>query len=216
MRCDSLIFDLDGTISDPSVGISRSINYALLHHGFQACSREQISNLIGLPLDQMYHRLATDVDERQIPSMVDKYRERYLEIGFSENVLYDGMREVIDELHELRSCNLGICTSKRNDVAEKVLQMFDLTDNFGFVSGGDIGISKSQQIAALLASSAITGRSMMIGDRSVDILAAHSNGLQSTGVLWGYGSRCELEEANAGHLSDAPAELLEYLNSQAI
>ncbi|MDP7575319.1 MAG: HAD hydrolase-like protein [Pseudomonadales bacterium] len=216
MRCDNLIFDLDGTISDPSVGISRSINYALLHHGFQACSREQISNLIGLPLDQMYHRLATDVDERQIPSMVDKYRERYLEIGFSENVLYDGMREVIDELHELRSCNLGICTSKRNDVAEKVLQMFDLTDNFGFVSGGDIGISKSQQIAALLASSAITGRSMMIGDRSVDILAAHSNGLQSTGVLWGYGSRCELEEANAGHLSDAPAELLEYLNSQAI
>lgn len=216
MRCDNLIFDLDGTISDPSVGISRSINYALLHHGFQACSREQISSLIGLPLDQMYHRLATDVDERQIPSMVDKYRERYLEIGFSENVLYDGMREVIDELHELRSCNLGICTSKRNDVAEKVLQMFDLTDNFGFVSGGDIGISKSQQIAALLASSAITGRSMMIGDRSVDILAAHSNGLQSTGVLWGYGSRCELEEANAGHLSDAPAELLEYLNSQAI
>jgi len=215
MRCDSLIFDLDGTISDPSVGISRSINYALLHHGFQACSREQISSLIGLPLDQMYHRLATDVDERQIPSMVDKYRERYLEIGFSENVLYDGMREVIDELHELRSCNLGICTSKRNDVAEKVLQMFDLTDYFGFVSGGDIGISKSQQIASLLASSAITGRSMMIGDRSVDILAAHSNGLQSTGVLWGYGSRCELEEAGAGHLSDAPAELLEYLNSQA-
>jgi phosphoglycolate phosphatase len=164
----------------------------------------------------MYYRLATDVDERQISSMVDKYRERYLEIGFSENVLYDGMREVIDELHELRSCNLGICTSKRSDVAEKVLQMFDLANYFGFVSGGDIGISKSQQIAALLASSAITGRSMMIGDRSVDILAAHSNGLQSTGVLWGYGSRCELEEANAGHLSDAPAELLGYLNSQAI
>ena len=73
--------------------------------------------------------------------MVDKYRERYLEIGFSENVLYDGMREVIDELHELRGCNLGICTSKRNDVAEKGLQMFELTDYFGFVSGGDIGIS---------------------------------------------------------------------------
>ena len=216
MRCDSLIFDLDGTISDPSMGISRSINYALLHHGFQECSREQISSLIGLPLDQMYYRLATDVDDRQIPSMVDKYRERYLEIGFSENILYDGMREVSDELHELRSCNLGICTSKRNDVAGKVLQMFDLTDYFGFVSGGDIGISKSQQIAALLASSVITGHSMMIGDRSVDILAAHSNGLQSKGVLWGYGSRCELEQASAGHLSDAPAELLEYLNTQAI
>ena len=56
----------------------------------------------------------------------------------------------------------------------------------------------------------------MIGDRSGDILAAHSNGLQSTGVLWGYGSRCELEQASAGHLSDAPAELLEYLNTQAI
>ena len=216
MRYDSLIFDLDGTISDPSVGISRSINYALLHHGFEVCSREQISSLIGLPLDHMYYRLAADIDERQIPSMVDKYRERYLEIGFSENVMYDGMREVIDELYQLQSCNLGICTSKRNDIAEKILQMFELTECFRFVSGGEIGISKSQQIAVLLESSEISDRSMMIGDRSVDILAAHSNGLQSTGVLWGYGSRCELKEVRAGHLSDAPAELLEYLNTQAI
>ena len=90
-------------------------------------STEQISSLIGLPLDQMYYRLATDVDERQIPSMVDKYRERYMEIGFSENVMYNGMREVIDELHQLGSWSLGICTSKRNDIAEKILQMFDLT-----------------------------------------------------------------------------------------
>ena len=215
MRYDSLIFDLDGTISDPSVGISRSINYALIHHGFEPCSTEQISSLIGLPLDQMYYHLAADVDERQIPSMVDKYRERYLEVGFSENVMYDGMREVIDGLYQLQSCNLGICTSKRNDIAEKILQMFELTEYFRFVSGGEIGISKSQQIAVLLESSAISDRSMMIGDRSVDILAAHSNGIRSTGVLWGYGSRCELEEVRAGHLSDAPAELLGYLNTQA-
>ena len=71
MGYDTLIFDLDGTISDPSVGISRSINYALVNHGFEECSGEQISSLIGLPLDQMYYRLATDVDERQISSMVD-------------------------------------------------------------------------------------------------------------------------------------------------
>ena len=215
MGYDTLIFDLDGTISDPSVGISRSINYALVHHGFEMCSREQISSLIGLPLDQMYYRLATDVDERQISSMVDKYRERYLEIGFSENVMYDGMREVIDELHQRDSCDLGICTSKRNDIAEKILQMFGLTDYFGFVSGGEVGTSKSQQLAVLLETSVISGRSMMIGDRSVDILAAHGNGLQSTGVLWGYGSRRELEEVRAGHLSDAPPELLGYLNTQA-
>ena len=213
MGYDKLIFDLDGTISDPSVGISRSINYSLVHHGFEVCSREQISSLIGLPLDQMYYRLATDMDERQVPSMVDKYRERYLEIGFSENVMYDGMREVIDELHQLGCCNLGICTSKRNDIAEKILHMFELTECFGFVSGGDVGISKSQQMAVLLETSVISGRSMMIGDRSVDILAAHSNGLQSTGVLWGYGSRRELEEVCAGHLSDAPPELLGYLNA---
>ena len=93
--------------------------------------------------------------------------------------------------------------------------MFDLTVCFEFVSGGDIGVGKSDQISVLLESSVISGRSMMIGDRSVDILAAHSNGLQSTGVLWGYGSRCELEQACAGHLSDEPAELLEYLNTYA-
>ena len=81
--------------------------------------------------------------------MVDKYRERYLEIGFSENVMYDGMRDVINELYQLGSCNLGICTSKRNDIAEKILQMFELTECFGFVSGGEIGISKSPQRAVL-------------------------------------------------------------------
>ena len=216
MSYDKLIFDLDGTISDPSEGISRSINYALSYHGFEVRSSEKISNLIGLPLDQMYCRLTTDVDERQIPSLVDKYRERYLEIGYSENVMYDGMKEVIDELHQFRSCALGICTSKRKDIAEKILQMFGLEEYFGFVSGGEIGISKTQQITMLLGSSEVSDRSMMIGDRSVDILAAHSNGLQSMGVLWGYGSRRELEEVGAGHLSDAPTELLRYLKIEAV
>ena len=216
MSYENLIFDLDGTISDPSEGISQSINYALSHHGFEVRSSEKIANLIGLPLDQMYYRLATDVDKRQIPSMVDKYRERYLDVGFSENVMYDGMWKVIDELDQLGSCTLGICTSKRNDIAEKILQMFGLTEYFAFISGGEIGISKSQQMAVLLESSQISDRTMMIGDRSVDILAAHSNGLQSTGVLWGFGSRHELEEVCAGHLSDAPSELLGYLKSQVI
>jgi phosphoglycolate phosphatase len=103
---------------------------------------------------------------------------------------------------------LGVCTSKRVDAAEKILDLFGLSAYFSFVSGGEIGRHKWQQLQELLANGVITQSAVMVGDRSVDITAAHRNGLQAAGVLWGHGSREELEGERPRYLFASPEELL--------
>jgi len=207
MRHDCLIFDLDGTISDPGTGIIRSINYALTEHGFKARPGKEVARLIGLPLDEMFERLLGEPGRQEGSTLVQKYRERYIGVGYRENVLYEGVSEFLNQAHQRAEQRLGLCTSKRADVAEKVLELFGLRNFFDFVSGGDIGIEKSQQLQQLLGSGTITGRSLMIGDRFIDLVAAHRNGLQAAAVLWGYGSRQELEEENPEYVLDSPTQL---------
>ncbi len=147
-----LIFDLDGTISDPAVGILRSINYALKSFGYA---------------------------------------------------------EIVESMQLFRShgARLGVCTSKRVDLAEKVLSMFNLRDYFEFVSGGDVGVAKSDQLSSLLAQGSVGANSSMIGDRAVDVIAAKRNLLWSVGVLWGHGSEAELTSAGADQLLSNPVDL---------
>lgn len=209
MQYDFLIFDLDGTISDPKDGIVRSFNYSLEHHGFETRNEEDIAICIGPPLDKTFSHLTRQTDKRLLTSLVSKYRERYAEVGYSENVLYDGIRESLTELHKTDKSRLAICTSKRADFAEKILKMFGLLDMFEFVNGGDIGVEKWQQLGQLLSDSVISRESIMIGDRSYDLVAAHKNNLQSAGVLWGYGSKAELLKENPKHLFSNPAQLME-------
>jgi phosphoglycolate phosphatase len=96
---------------------------------------------------------------------------------------------------------MGVCTSKRVDFAEQILKMFGLRAHFRFVNGGEVGIHKWQQIEGLLARRAVTPSSIMVGDRAVDLIAAHRNGLQSAGMLWGHGSRAELEQEGPRYLA---------------
>jgi len=204
---DVVLFDLDGTLSDPLVGIGRSINYALAHFGYAEIPLSELAVHVGPPLDQAF----SSITGLSLPSALDgfvaKYRERYGEIGYSENVLYPGIPEAV---HSLASAGvtLGLCTSKRADFAEKILELFGLKSYFSFVSGGEIGTHKWQQIRALLETGAITQSTVMVGDRAVDITAAHRNGLQAAGVLWGHGSREELEAEQPRYLFKTPDELL--------
>jgi phosphoglycolate phosphatase len=142
-----------------------------------------------------------------LDGFVAKYRERYGEIGYSENILYPGIPELLHSLADA-GVALGVCTSKRADFAEKILEMFGLRAYFNFVSGGEIGTHKWQQIQALLEQRVVTESTVMVGDRSVDITAAHRNGLDAAGVLWGHGSRQELEAEQPRYLFSTPAELL--------
>ena len=201
-----LIFDLDGTISDPAVGILRSINYALKSFGYAEIVESEISTYIGPPIDQTFRSLTQSTSNEHILALVAKFRERYGAVGFSENSLYPGIVESMQLLRSL-GARLGVCTSKRVDLAEKVLSMFNLRDYFEFVSGGDVGVAKSDQLSSLLAQGSVGVNSSMIGDRAVDVIAAKRNLLWSIGVLWGHGSEAELTSAGADQLLSNPVDL---------
>jgi phosphoglycolate phosphatase len=202
----TIVFDLDGTITDPIVGISRSFNYALTHFGHSPVAEAALLQHIGPPLDDAFRALTGISSSSEIAAYVAKYRERYSDIGYSENVLYPGIAEALQRL-DAAGIPLGICTSKRRDFAERILELFAVRSLFQFVDGGDIGIPKGLQIEALVAHGRVGRASVMIGDRGVDLQAAHRNGLSSGGVLWGYGSRQELEREHPRFLFSAPSEL---------
>lgn len=204
-----LVFDLDGTISDPLKGIHRSVNFSLDAHGLDRVPENAVASLVGPPLDELFRALVPGADDSQIESLVVKYRERYAEVGYAENSIYQGVPEALEELsgHDLM---LGVCTSKREDFAVRILEMFGIRHHFLFVDGGDVGIKKQQQLCALLSAGLVNESSRMIGDRAVDVLAAAANGMSALGVLWGYGSEHELREAGAKVLLTEVSELSQH------
>ena len=203
---DGVMFDLDGTLSDPLVGIGRSINYALSSLGYEPLELAQLAVHVGPPLDHAFRAVTGEQSPARAQAFVAKYRERYAEVGYSENVLYPGIREALADLRET-GLFLGVCTSKRVDFAEQILEMFGLRSLFRFVSGGEIGTEKWQQIESLLRQGFIDTSTVMVGDRSIDLVAAHRNGLSAAGVLWGFGSRNELELERPRYLLSSPNEL---------
>lgn len=207
MTYDTLIFDLDGTISDPKDGIIRSINYALKSHGMDPYPETDLLFCIGPPLDQSLKTLTGISDLSEISVLVAKFRERYAELGYAENQLYGGIKPLLSRLKGRTGVNIGLCTAKRVDFAHQILEMFKISEFFDFVDGGDIGLDKATQLRRLLKNGTITPQSVMIGDRYVDIEAAHENSLDAAGVLWGYGSYDELSKYNPKYLFKTPDQL---------
>ena len=208
-----LLFDLDGTLSDPLQGLSRSLDHALTHHGFPTCPPQEVARYVGPPLDLTFIALTGVSNATLIRALVATFRERYLDIGYSENTLYPGIASALKTL-QAAGKPMAVCTSKRQDIALKILHMFGLADYFSFVSGGDVGIEKWQQLAELRAQQLIPPDALRIGDRAVDLVAAHRNGLPSAGVLWGYGDRSELIAEQPVHLFNKPADMVAKLSRE--
>ncbi len=206
MKYHTLIFDLDGTISNPSKGEHRSINFALASLGYDKVNEHTVSRFIGLPIVWTFQTLVPDADKARIALLVSTFRKQYNDVGYSENSLFDGIVDALTTLNS-KGCRLGVCTSKRADFAEKILEMFRLLDLFNFIEGGDIGISKSDQLGDLLKRSVIEHQSIMIGDRSIDVEAAKLNRLDSAGVLWGFGDRNEIVNAKPNLIIERPEDL---------
>ncbi|MDR2214016.1 MAG: HAD hydrolase-like protein [Pseudomonadales bacterium] len=203
-----LLFDLDGTLSDPFEGIWRSINFALSCFGYPEASAETVKRYIGPPLDQTMADLTGATSEADVKRLVTKYRERYGDIGYTENTVYPGVPETLATLHAA-GIAMAVCTSKRVDFALRILDLFGLNDYFRFVDGGDIGIEKWQQIAALRAHGQAGADTLMIGDRAVDLIAARKNGLRAGAVLWGYGSVAELMAEAPEYVFHSPNDWLQ-------
>ena len=202
----TIVFDLDGVLSDPSVGFSASISHALETCGFGTVTREQVIGLIGPPLDEIFRAFAGEAADPVMDELVAAYRERYIEVGFSQNDVYPGIPAALERLFAAGR-PMGVCTSKRADYATKIVELHGLMQHFRFLSGGDIGVSKAMQLERLLAQGDIDRDAVMVGDREVDVYAAQANGLRSIGVLWGFGDRAELEAAGPDEIVGSVQEL---------
>ena len=211
----NLLFDLDGTISNPVEGITKSINYALVKLGHKKKSSILLSKYIGPSLKTTFAELLGTYHEEVILEAIAYYRERYFSVGFKENCLYPGVVELLEGFR-LEKHRLFIVTSKREDIASSVAEYFEIDKYFDSVNGCDIYLSKSELIRRLLKEEALDpSETVMIGDRKFDIEAGNQNGIKTIGVLWGYGSEDELKAANASNIVRNVEELSFYLNKKS-
>jgi phosphoglycolate phosphatase len=187
-----LVFDLDGTLSDPFDGIAASVAHALAREGLPPADAATVAHWIGPPLDELLMGVTGVARGPGLDRLVSAYRERYAERGWAECLPYDGVADALRALCE-QGIAMGVCTSKREDFARRVLDLQGIDGLFELVSGGDVGVPKARQLGELLRGGRIDRTSVMVGDRAVDLAAARANGLRGVGVLWGYGTRDELE-----------------------
>jgi phosphoglycolate phosphatase len=193
----TIIFDLDGTITDPAEGITRSINYALAGLGHRTYPEADLLSYIGPPLSITFSELIQTSDEDTLTRAIELYRERYIPVGYRENRLYDGMREVLERLAADGS-PLCIATNKRQDIAQSVLAFLGIDALFTQVHGCDLDRTKPDLLHDIQSDAALSRRCMvMVGDRGTDFEAAATVGMPSIGVAWGYGTDDELTMATA-------------------
>lgn len=204
----NVLFDLDGTLTDPGLGIITCFQYALGRLGRPCPSAEELARYIGPPIRPAFGEILQSDDARLIEEAVAVYRERFATVGLYENRVYDGVPEM---LAGLRSAGflLFVATSKPQPYAEAVLRHFSLDSYFGDVQGNDLGgrlDDKAELVRELLTRRGLRAdSSLMVGDRRHDIRAARENGLRSVGVTYGYGTEAELKEAGADYVVAGPA-----------
>lgn len=204
-----LLLDLDGTITDSETGITRCVEYALNHFGIQVDDLRELSPFIGPPLLDSFKDFYNFTDE-QAAIAVEKYRERYEKKGILENKLYPGIGKFLAEAR-LKDKIVILATSKPEIFAKRILDYFELSNYFSFVAGSGLDGSlhtKTDVIDYILQSNKIIDLSsvVMIGDRKHDIIGAKNVGIDSVGVLYGFGDYKELSEAGADYIvEDIPA-----------
>lgn len=210
----TLFFDLDGTLTDPMLGITKSVQYALKKSGILEEDLWNLTKFIGPPLAESFQRFYGMTEEEAKQAVVN-YREYFAPTGKFENVVYDGIPEMLDSLKK-EGFLLAVATSKPEVFAKDILVHFDLIKYFDFVGGAlfDGRENKADVVAYVLESMDVSKDDVvMVGDREHDILGAAKNGLDSVGVLYGYGDREEHEKAGAGHIVETVEELSKYLRS---
>ena len=211
-----LLFDLDGTLTDPRLGFVRCLRHALDAAGAPAPPDDVLATFIGPPLQQTLRHLLGERAELELERAIERYDERYSAQGVFENALYPGADTALGAL-SARGWTIRVVTSKRQDFACHVIEHFALkrqiADVLGFDASGAL-TDKAQLLRALFERTAIApAECWMIGDRSYDMLAARETGARAIGVTWGYGSRSELENAGAVALAESWERLVELLGS---
>lgn len=210
------LFDLDGTLTDPGLGIANCVQYALNRFGITPDSREELYPYIGPPLLYSFREFH-GLSEQQSEEAVTAYRERFSRLGMFENELYDGIPELLEWLIS-QGVSPIVATSKPEEYTVEILKHFDLAKYFVFVGGNTLKEerpNKSDVIGYILENypDISRGNAVMIGDRKYDVEGAHAFDLPAVGVLYGYGDRAEMEAAGADHTAESVAELRRVLET---
>jgi phosphoglycolate phosphatase len=204
----ALLFDLDGTLTDNSVGIARSIAYALDRLGIPVPDEGTLRRCMGPPLRESFAWLLDSDDRDAIELAICCYRERFADVGWRENVVYAGIPEVLAGL-AAGPGRVFLCTSKPELYARRIVQLFGLSEHLHGIYGADMAGALDDKVKLFAHIAAREGfapeQGIMIGDRAQDLRAARMNGARAVGVLWGFGSREELAGADA--IVTAPEEL---------
>ena len=207
----AVLFDLDGTLTDPREGITRSIAHALERMGREPPPLDDLCFAIGPPLRASLATLLGEDRRETVEQALAHYRERFADVGLFENAPYDGIAELLAALRG-SGTRLFVATSKPLVYADRIVRHFGFDAHFEAVHGCELDGTREDKrdlLAHLLATHALAASPdiAMVGDRGVDMSAAKLHGLRGLGALWGYGSRSELLDAGAHDLAESPEAL---------
>ncbi len=214
MKQKYILFDLDGTLTDPKVGITGSVAYALESFGIQVENLDDLCCFIGPPLLDSFMEFY-GMTEDEANRAIAKYRERFSVTGLFENEVYPGIPQLLQSLKDAGK-TLLIATSKPAVFSQRILDHFDLAKYFSFLSGSELDgrrNDKAEVIAYALEQYGITdpAQAIMVGDRKHDIIGAKKNGLTCVGVLFGYGDLAEHQAAGADYIAENVNQLADLL-----
>ncbi|MBQ9885791.1 MAG: HAD hydrolase-like protein [Lachnospiraceae bacterium] len=201
---DIILFDLDGTLTDPKTGITTCVQYALNAIGIDEPDNDKLAPFIGPPLKEMFMSYC-NVDSDMGDFLVEKYRERFSTIGKFENEVYDGIPQLLDKLKR-NNKTIALATSKPQIFSEQILEHFHIKQYFDILVGSELNGERVHKIDIINEVISRAGgrfdsaKTAMVGDRKYDIEGAKSCGICSVGVLYGYGGYEELSAAGADYI----------------
>jgi phosphoglycolate phosphatase len=210
-----ILFDLDGTLTDPKEGITKSVQYALADFGIMEPDLEALVCFIGPPLKESFQEYY-GMDEPEAEHAVCKYRERFSEVGLYENRVFEGVKELLTELRAAGK-TLAVATSKPTVFAKKILKKYELTAYFEEIVGSELDGRRSQKAEVIeealhrLDMQDRRDQVTMVGDRRQDVQGAKACGVKSIGVRFGYAEPGELESAGADAIAADICELRHLL-----
>lgn len=212
MTPKTILFDLDGTLTDSGEGIINCAALALRHFNLPVPDRETMRAFVGPPLHASFIRFG--VPEDQAEEAIRIYRSRYIPIGKFENTPYPGIAELLQKLRA-QGHKLYVATSKPEQMSIEILEHFDLAKYFTLICGASLDQSRNSKdavIAYLLAQAETDGEIIMVGDTAFDVLGAKAHGIPTIGVSWGYGKVEDMEQAGAVAIVHTMQELFDTLN----
>lgn len=211
MEKKTILFDLDGTLTDSGEGIINCALLALNHYGITVEDRNTMRVFVGPPLHDSFVKFG--VPEEEADHAIAIYRSRYIPIGAYENVPYPGIRELLERLQK-EGHKLYVATSKPEEMSVNILKHFDLARYFEIICGASMDASRSSKdkvIAYLLEQTGHQPNTIMVGDTEFDVLGAKAHGIPTVGVSWGYGEVADMEAAGALCIVNTMAELYQAL-----